>query len=216
MSNDSGSADQERTGNNRLTVDEGPYLRKPLFIGVVTKDPTRRTAIDRTWGLHAQKLIFFSSSTKEGEPGSNPPLVSLPGVNDGTYPPHQKAYHVLKYVHDNFINDYDWFVRADDDMYIRVVHLLHFLSRLNPNHEQCITGRMDSGGLENLNSGEQLYDGVESPGTIFSRALLKKLAPHLDNCLVNTTTSQNDADKDIGRCVSQRFGVHCTENQEVH
>lgn len=43
-----------------------------------------------------------------------PDIIALP-VENGR--PHlwNKTRLSMKYVHDNYINDYDWFMRADDD-----------------------------------------------------------------------------------------------------
>ena len=191
--------------------------RKPLFVGVVSSHnllATRAVAINKTWGTKAPKLEFFSS----GSPSSNTyglSVVTLPGVDD-TYPPQKKVYRMLKYMHDHFINDYNWFMRADDDVYVRVEHLIHFLSKLDPNKELYI-GQPGGGRAEDLErirlKPHERYC-MGGPGVIFSRALLIKLAPHLEDCLQNEVVSWNE-DLEVGRCISRRLGVQCTSNHEV-
>ena len=191
-------------------------MRKPLFIGVVTAQkllPTRANAVNKTWGALAPKLTFFSSQGKDGDHGL--PVVSLPGVDD-TYPPQKKVYRMLKYMHDNYIHEYNWFMRADDDLYVRVEKLINFLSHLDPNEELYI-GQPGFGKLEDLeriklHSHEHYCMG--GPGVIFSRALLVRLAPHLEDCLRNEVISWNE-DLEVGRCISRRLGVQCTWNYEV-
>ena len=71
------------------TLEEELKTKKPLLIGVVTAQTllsTRATAVYKTWGALAPKILFFSS------PGDNHglPVVSLSGVDD-TYPPQKKV-----------------------------------------------------------------------------------------------------------------------------
>jgi hypothetical protein len=43
----------------------------------------------------------------------------------------QKTTLALKYVYEKFINDFDWFVKADDDTYMFVENLKSFLKDQN-------------------------------------------------------------------------------------
>ena len=197
------------------TIKQELKLREPLYVGVVTANSlldTRATAVNRTWGQLVPKLEFFSS---EGEQHHNLPIVSLPGVDD-TYPPQKKVYRMLQYMHDHYIDKYDWFMRADDDSYIRIPELLEFLSKLDPNEDLYIgspgMGREEDLERIKLLSHERYCMG--GPGVIFSRALLIRLAPHLDDCLENVVVSYNE-DLEVGRCVSRRLQVQCTWSYEV-
>ena len=54
----------------------------------------------------------------------------MPGVTD-TYPPQNKAFLILKYMHDFYLDKFEWFVRADDDVYIKGGKLAKFLTSVN-------------------------------------------------------------------------------------
>ena len=56
----------------------------------------------------------------------------LPGVPDNVYPPQRKSFSMLRYLHDHYINEYDWFVRLDDDAYLSWPILEKLLRRLDP------------------------------------------------------------------------------------
>ena len=202
------------------TVEEElrPDTRQPLFVGVVTSKQllwTRGAAINETWGsqLGPDDLAFFSSEGTLSPP--NLPVVSLPGTDD-TYPPQRKVYRMLKHMHDHFIDDYDWFMRADDDLYVRVDPLVEFLSSLDPSNDLYIgqpgIGKPDDWDRIKLRPNERYCMG--GPGVIMSRSLLVKLAPHLDECLENVVVSWNE-DLEVGRCIMRRLGVQCTWNYEV-
>ncbi len=48
-------------------------------------------------------------------------------------------YHRMMY--GNYSTQFDWYLKADDDVYIIMENLKHFLSQLNPNKPVYIGGR---------------------------------------------------------------------------
>ena len=54
-------------------------------------------------------------------------------MNDTVYPPQRKSFSIIRYFHDVELNNYDWFVRADDDVFIEYEKMEIFLSKLDPN-----------------------------------------------------------------------------------
>lgn len=197
-----------------LVQELGGNMRRPLFIGVVTSKAlllTRGKAINCTWS-QGTNLMFFSS---EGTVSHNLPVVSLPGTDD-TYPPQKKVYRMLKYMYDHFINEFNWFMRADDDVYVRVDPLIQFLNKLDPSTDLYIgqpgIGKSDDWDRIQLYPNEHYCMG--GPGVILSRSLLVKLAPHLEECLDNVVVSWNE-DLEVGRCIMRRLGVQCTWSYEA-
>ena len=194
--------------------------REFLYVGVVAAEhllPTRAHAVHTTWGAHASKLTFFSMLS----PGNNYPekagldVVALPGVDD-TYPPQKKVFMMLKYMHDNFIDDYDWFMRADDDVYLRVDKLMKFLSRFNAS-EGLYIGQPGMGKKEDLariKLKEDEHYCMGGPGIIYSRGALKRLVPHIEDCMKNVVVSYNE-DVEVGRCMIRKAKIQCTWSFEV-
>ena len=190
-------------------------IRQPLYVGVITAADflkTRVLNINGTWGHKAPKVEYFAS---EGQGKQALPVISLPGVDD-TYPPQKKVYRMMRYIHDHYINRYNWFMRADDDVYIRVPKLLEFLSKLDPSEDLYIgspgMGKPEDLDRIKLHPNERYCMG--GPGVIISRALLIKLVPHLEDCLQNVVVSWNE-DLELGRCISRRLNVQCTWAYEV-
>ena len=71
---------------------------------------TKVPHVRNTWGRRCNKLLFMSVEEVEDQPD----IIALP-VENGR--PHlwNKTQLAMKYVYENYINDYDWFMRADDD-----------------------------------------------------------------------------------------------------
>lgn len=168
----------------KLSMELAP--RKLLFIGVVTAGKyleTRAKGIYNTWGREMPDLYFFASQPDDKNLGL--PIITLPGINDTQYPPQRKVYHMLKYMHDHYIDEFDFFMRSDDDVYVKTDQLLDLLQSINPAQDIYMGcpgfGRPDDKERIKLDQNEHYCMG--GPGVIFSRSALRKLAPHLDSCL---------------------------------
>lgn len=194
----------------------GPRDRNFLFVGVMTAQKylqTRAVAVYRTWSKTIPgKVEFFSS---EGSDTSIPiPIVPLRGVDD-SYPPQKKSFMMLKYVHDHYLDKYEWFMRADDDVYIKGDRLENFLRSLNSS-EPLFLGQTGLGTTEEmgklaLEPGENFCMG--GPGVIMSREVLRRMAPHIGKCLREMYTTHEDVE--VGRCVRRFAGVQCVWSYEV-
>lgn len=94
-----------------------------LFVGVMTAQKylaTRARAVYETWGREIPgRIAFFTSATSEA-PSNRPdlPLVRLRGVDD-SYPPQKKSFLMLQYMWERYGDRFEWFLRADDDVYVR-------------------------------------------------------------------------------------------------
>ena len=92
---------------------------------------------------------------------------------------------MLKYMHDHYIDEFDFFMRSDDDVYVKTDQLLDLLQSINPAQDIYMGcpgfGRPDDRRRIKLEQNEHYCMG--GPGVIFSRSALRKLAPHLNSCL---------------------------------
>ncbi|CAH0553195.1 unnamed protein product [Brassicogethes aeneus] len=186
-----------------------------LFVGIMTASKyldTRAKAVYETWGKEVPgKIMFFSSEFSYSE---HVPLIALPGVDD-SYPPQKKSFTMLKHMYDNYIDKYEWFLRGDDDVYMRTDRLEHLLRSVDSSKPWFIgqTGRgnIDEFGLLSLESDENFCMG--GPGIIFSRESLKRMAPYVEECLQNLYTTHEDVE--LGRCVKRFAGISCTWSYEA-
>ncbi|XP_065169963.1 chondroitin sulfate synthase 1 isoform X2 [Atheta coriaria] len=197
-----------------ITSNESPS-RDLLFVGVMTAArylDTRAKAVYDTWGQHIPgKIAFFSS---EQSYSTHVPLIPLIGVDD-VYPPQKKSFTMLKYMHDHYLDRFEWFMRADDDVYVRMDKLEKLLRSVDSSKPWFIgqTGRGNSEefGLLSLENDENFCMG--GPGIILSRETLRKLGPHIQECLENLYTTHEDVE--LGRCVKKSAGISCTWSYEM-
>ncbi|XP_077099525.1 chondroitin sulfate synthase 3 isoform X3 [Siphateles boraxobius] len=221
FSSQEGSDEEEHhgTGNSSDRAAPGPQVNSCLYVGVMTAQKylsSRAVAAYRTWSPSIPgRVEFFSSEGSEKIPLPVPvPLVSLAGVDD-SYPPQKKSFMMLKYMHDHYLDKYEWFMRADDDVYIRGEKLELFLRSLNSSKPlylgQTGLGTTEELGKLALEPGENFCMG--GPGMIFSRELLRRMAPHIGACLREMYTTHEDVE--IGRCVRRFGGTQCVWSYEL-
>lgn len=173
---------------HKLLQDE--YLfKRTLFVGVLTQQAyleTRAQHLYETWGREVDRLMFFVGEDCEVPASlSHLPIVKLEGIEDKVYPPLKKTFAVMKYMYDHFLHQYNWFVRADDDMYVRTAKLKELLSQMHP-YEKVYLGRSGTGrkdDLERLHLLPHERYCMGGPGIILSMAALRNLGPHLTSCL---------------------------------
>ena len=211
-------ANKKRLEANNIKIYEDIEEDKRLvFIGVMTAQKyldTRAKSVFQTWGkLIPGKMSFFSRSGSSSQ--YSLPLVSLPGVDD-SYPPQKKSFMMLKFMHDNYIDKFEWFMRVDDDVYIKPDKLELLLRSLNSSVPQFIgqagLGNKDEFGLLSLDYDENFCMG--GPGMIFSKETLKRVVPHISYCLKNLYSTHEDVE--IGRCVRKFANISCTWSYEVY
>ncbi|XP_069767552.1 chondroitin sulfate synthase 1 [Narcine bancroftii] len=199
----------------RAAGPEAPASRF-MYVGVMSAQKylrSRALAAYRTWARHVPGRVEFFSS--EGSDLSLPlPLVALAGVDD-TYPPQKKSFLMLKHMGERHLQRYEWFVRADDDTYIRGERLERFLRGLNSSRPLYLgqTGLGAAGELGELalEPGDNFCMG--GPGVVLSRELLRRLLPHIGQCLREMHTTHEDLE--LGRCVRRFAGAQCAWSYEM-
>ncbi|KAL4613269.1 chondroitin sulfate synthase 1 [Arapaima gigas] len=187
-----------------------------LFVGVMSAQKylkSRAVAAHRTWAQTIPGRVEFFSS--EGSDISIPiPIVALKNVDD-SYPPQKKSFMMLKYMHDHYLEQFEWFMRADDDVYVKGDRLESFLRSLNSSAllllGQTGMGARDELGKLALEPGENFCMG--GPGVIMSREVLRRMVPHIRQCLQEMYTTHEDVE--VGRCVRRFAGVQCVWSYEM-
>ncbi len=164
-------------------------FKKSILVGVLTQQeylPTRARSLYETWGKEMDKLIFFvGEDCNISADLSHLPIVKLQGIPDKVYPPLRKTFAVMKYMYQNHIEQFNWFIRADDDMYVRANKLKELLDQMHP-YDKVYLGRAGTGRRDDLKRLRLLPHErycMGGPGIILSMAALRGVGPHLNNCL---------------------------------
>ena len=181
--------DSQRKMFRPISLIDEYVFKKGVLVGVLTQQKylaTRAKALYETWGKEVDKLILFvGEDCNISADLSHLPIVKLKGVSDGAHPPLKKTFAMMKHMYSGHINEFDWFIRADDDMYLRADRLKDLLNQMNP-CEQVYLGRAGAGRKEDLERLELLPHErycMGGPGVILSNGAMRGLGPHLDNCL---------------------------------
>jgi len=82
--------------------------------------------VKATWGKRCNILLFMST---EAEP--NLPVIKLEGLHEGRDNLWGKTKQAFKYVYENYRDQADWFMKADDDTYVIVENLRYMLESYN-------------------------------------------------------------------------------------
>ena len=110
-----------------------PQKKQLILIAVMTSKEfltTRAPTVMRTWAEKVPGQVIFFSSEGSVTNDSHINLVSLPSVTD-TYPPQKKSFLMMKYIYDHYLNKFEWFMRVDDDVYIRTDNLEKLLHSID-------------------------------------------------------------------------------------
>ena len=216
----------DRTSLNEddiIIADGNNQIYKNVKLVLVRVQTARKYMSNRMKAAHgtwAQTIpgdvIFFAGEESKGFVDyPKIPLIILKGIQDSMYPPQKKSFMMLKYMHDYFLNQYEWFIRADDDVFIIGEMLEKFLSSLNSSKLYSIGqgGEGREHERDKLGLPKNVAYCMGGPGIILSRAMLAKLAPNIEHCLGNTYTLHEDTE--LGRCIYQFTGISCTIAAEV-
>lgn len=91
-------------------------IREKIFIGVMTTQDninTLATAINRTTAHLVNKIKFFINADNVK---SNYKLKNIVGFTDTRE--NLRPFHVIKYIADNYLDDYDYFLILQDNVYV--------------------------------------------------------------------------------------------------
>lgn len=87
---------------------------------------TKALAVRDTWGKRCNKLVFISTL-----PDDNLDILLVNVTEERQYL-WDKTKQGLQKVYENYGRDYDWFLKADDDSWIFMENLRHFLYAYSP------------------------------------------------------------------------------------
>jgi len=89
------------------------------------KDNYRKKAwwVNQTWGRRCNKLLFMANKPDE----THTIEVTVLNINETRDNLWGKTKASFKHAYDHYLDDYDWFLKADDDTYVIMENLRYFL-----------------------------------------------------------------------------------------
>lgn len=105
-------------------------IREKLFVGILTSPEylhSRAIALNKTIAHLVDKIRFFISI-----PEGTKPNVSLPGIVGFTDTRSiLQPFHTLKYITDNYLEDYDYYFLIKDDSYVNARRLTKLVNKIS-------------------------------------------------------------------------------------
>ncbi|XP_017156540.1 chondroitin sulfate glucuronyltransferase [Drosophila miranda] len=175
-------------------------IREKLFIGVMTSQEhinSFATAFNRTTAHLVNKIKFFiyADSVK-----TNYKLKNIVGFAD-THE-NRRPFHVIKYIADNYLEEYDYFLLVPDNVYVDARKLNALLYHMSITFDLYMGGTHigvpSSEGDGPAGSGDRNYCSLEA-GILLSSSVIRKMRNNLDRCVRIGITGDHSVN--IGRCV---------------
>lgn len=157
---------------------------------------TKAVAINATWGRKCTKLVFM---TTEHYPDLNTVVLDIGGPEDrGRL--WNKSREAWTHVYKNHVDEYDWFIKADDDTYVVWDHFADFLSKTDPEDPRYF------GRQFNATRGEYYAGGS---GIVLSRGALRKLGQAADADFWDIWSLRKNGPEDLftGNALT-KVGIH--------
>lgn len=147
--------------------------------------------VKNTWAKRCSKFVFIST---EDDPKL--PAVAVKTVEDRDHL-WAKTKLAFQYVHKHYINNYDWFLKADDDTYVILENLRHFLSKHDPKSLVAFGKQFKAPW------GEEYVSG--GAGYVLSRAAVKKLVENgpTAGSKCRWTSHVGSEDVQLGGCLKE-------------
>ncbi|KAK9763888.1 Chondroitin sulfate synthase 1 [Basidiobolus ranarum] len=162
----------------------------------------RARAVGDTWGLKAKAIKDRRNSDSQvevrfitDEDTSEYGLKNVP-VEDTEYSTlYKKTFKAFYYVYQHYLNDFEWFMKVDDDTYVKLHRLMKHLNNPQLDHnEPLLFGRTGRDGVS-------CWGG---PGYVMNRKTLSIVGPYIPYCLSNAAF-QGPEDVQFAHCLEYAY-----------
>lgn len=172
-----------------------------LFLGVLTVQEnidSLATAVNKTTAHLVNKIKFFIHANNVQ---TNFKLKNIVGFTDTRE--NYRPFHVLKYIADNYVEDYDFFFLIEDSAYLNAKALMEqLLNHISMSFDVYM-------GMKIEDSDEGFCD--LKAGIILSSSVIKKVQRKLDACVRGAEGNQHSIN--IGKCIQLATDIgECQES----
>ncbi|XP_042874573.1 glycoprotein-N-acetylgalactosamine 3-beta-galactosyltransferase 1-like [Penaeus japonicus] len=187
--------EEEEKEEEEARAKEMDVLRNVRVLCWVLMCPSKHNVtavhVKATWGKRCDKLIFMSNE-EDPELGA----VNL-HVPEGFYKLWIKTRSAFKYLYNHHLDEYDWFLKADDDTYVVVENLRYMLAPYDPNQPIAMGCRLKG----NVPGKGYLTGGA---GYVLSREALRRVVERgidAEKCPLKHHSRRPPEDGAAARCM---------------
>ncbi|KAL5019844.1 hypothetical protein ScPMuIL_002736 [Solemya velum] len=109
--------------NDTVSRELAEKIKVLCFITTTPKTiQTKARAVNNTWARRCNKVLFVSTGTDAS------PDVLILKIEESRVHLTAKTIQSLRYIYDNYVEEYHWFLKADDDSYIVMENLRYLLT----------------------------------------------------------------------------------------
>lgn len=172
-------------------------IREKLFVGCLSEQDhidTLATAFNGTSAHLVNKIKFFINADNVKSSFKLKNIVGFTDTRENLRP-----FHVLKYIADNYLADYDYFLLVPDTTYLDSRAVRAKVSHLSISFDIYLGTPIGGEALDDL-AGESRsgYCDLDA-GIIFSSSVIRKIRANLDWCVREAKSETHS--ENIGRCV---------------
>ncbi|XP_057321015.1 glycoprotein-N-acetylgalactosamine 3-beta-galactosyltransferase 1-like [Microplitis mediator] len=198
-----GNDEDFHKGEDKVAQEMAKKIRVLCWVMTNPKNhQTKARHVKATWGKRCNILLFMSSAED-----LTLPTVVL-SVKEGRDNLWAKTKEAFKYAYENYKDEADWFMKADDDTYVIVENLRYMLSSYDPSSPLYFGCRFKPFVKQGYMSG--------GAGYVLSKEGLKKF---INDALPDNTKCRQDhggaEDVEMGKCL-ENAGVKAMDTRDPH
>uniref|UniRef100_A0A0N5C7V5 Glycoprotein-N-acetylgalactosamine 3-beta-galactosyltransferase 1 n=1 Tax=Strongyloides papillosus TaxID=174720 RepID=A0A0N5C7V5_STREA len=189
--------------SGNLKIAEKIAERIKIFCFILTKESNhkiRAIHVKATWAKRCNKYIFMSSVDDSSLPSIN---LNITEEREHLW---RKTKTAFKYIYNNYYDDYDWFLKTDDDTYVVLENLRFLLMSHSPSQPLYFGCKFKPYVKQGYMSG--------GAGYILSKSALKKFVteslPDSKKC---ESQDREGEDVEMGKCL-ENVGVVAGDSRD--
>ncbi|KAF9407525.1 hypothetical protein HW555_012481, partial [Spodoptera exigua] len=175
-------------------------MRGSLLTGVLSSEEALKSqiaALNRTTASLQPALKFFITASAVS---SVPGMANVVGFTDTREM--LKPFHALKYLADNYLEEYDFFFLVSDTSYVNAQRLTELVSQLSVSEDIY---------MGTIAEDDSHYCSLEA-GILLSNSVLRAVHAELDWCVRNSYSAHHH--ENIGRCVLHAARRACADRAQ--